>query len=104
MQDNVLSSLGLAEKAGKVESGGFLTEKAVKSRRAKLVILAEDAKKNTVKSLSDKCIYYKIPVCTYGTKQQLGHAIGKDERSCLAVTDPGFAKMIRSKIKTDTQK
>lgn len=101
MRDKVLSALSLAEKAGKVESGGFLTEKAVKSRRAKLVILAQDAKKNTVKSLSDKCIYYKIPVCTYGTKEQLGHAIGKDERSCLSVTDAGFAKMILGKIETE---
>lgn len=98
MQDNVLSALGLAEKAGKLESGNFLTEKAVKSRRARLVILASDAKKNTVKSLSDKCTYYKIPLYYYGTKEQLGHAIGKEERSCLAVTDPGFAKMILKKI------
>ena len=30
MQDKVYSMLGLAAKAGKVTSGGFLTEKAVK--------------------------------------------------------------------------
>lgn len=101
MQDNVLSSLGLAARAGKVESGSFLTEKAVKTRHAKLVILAQDAKKNTVKSLSEKCTYYKIPVCRYGTKEQLGNAIGKDERSCVAVTDAGFAKMILKKMENN---
>ena len=38
--DRVLSLLGIAQKAGKVESGGFLCENAVKARKAKLVILA----------------------------------------------------------------
>ena len=46
--DRVLSLLGIAQKAGKVVSGGFLCEDAIKSREAVLVILAEDAQKNTV--------------------------------------------------------
>ena len=50
--DKILSFLGIAQKAGKIESGGFLCEKAVKSRKAKIVILAEDAQKNTVSILS----------------------------------------------------
>jgi ribosomal protein L7Ae-like RNA K-turn-binding protein len=89
--DKILSFLGIAQKAGKIESGGFLCEKAVKSRKAKIVILAEDAQKNTVSTISNKCTYYHIPFCFYGTKEALGHAIGKGERSCIAVTDQGFA-------------
>ena len=38
--DRVLSLLGIAQKAGKVVSGGFLCEDAIKSREAVLVILA----------------------------------------------------------------
>ena len=38
--DNVLSMLGIAAKAGKVSSGSFLTEHAVKSGGAHLVIVA----------------------------------------------------------------
>ena len=41
--DRVLSLLGIAQKAGKVVSGGFLCEDAITSRQAVLVILAEDA-------------------------------------------------------------
>ena len=89
--DRLLSLLGIAQKAGKIESGGFLCEKAVKSRRARIVILAEDAQKNTVSMISNKCNYYKIPYSFYGTKEALGHAIGKGERSCVAVTDRGLA-------------
>ena len=53
--DRVLSLLGIAQKAGKVVSGGFLCEDAIKSREAVLVILAEDAQKNTVHTITNKC-------------------------------------------------
>ena len=38
--DKALRLLGLATRAGKVVSGGFLTEKLVKSGQARLVIVA----------------------------------------------------------------
>lgn len=92
--DKLLSLLGIAQKAGKIVSGGFLCEKAIKSREAKLVIIAEDAQKNTVSTISNKCTFYHIPYSFYGVKETLGHAIGKQERSCVAVTDQGLADSI----------
>lgn len=89
--DRLLSLLGIAQKAGKVVSGGFLCENAIKDRRAKLVILAGDAQKNTVSTITNKCKFYNIPYSFYGTKEALGHAIGKGDRSCVAVTDQGLA-------------
>ena len=91
MQDRVLGMLGLAEKAGALVSGGFSTENAVKSGKARLVIVSEDAQKNTTSLFENKCEFYGIPLRRYGTKETLGHAIGKGERSCLAVTQEGFA-------------
>ena len=95
MQDRVLSLLGLAAKAGRIESGGFAAEKAVKSFRAFLVILAGDAQKNTAKRFGDMCTFYEVPLRRYGTRESLGHAIGKEYRSCLAVTDRGFAESMK---------
>ena len=92
--DRVLSLLGITQKAGKLVSGSFMCEDAVKSRKAKLVIIAEDAQKNTVGTIGNKCKYYNIPFRFYGTKEALGHAIGKGERSCIAVTDRGLAANI----------
>ena len=92
--DKLLSLLGIAQKAGKIVSGGFLCETAIKSREAKLVIIAEDAQKNTVSTISNKCTFYHIPYSFYGVKETLGHAIGKQERSCVAVTDQGLADSI----------
>ena len=91
MQDRVLSMLGLASRAGAVDSGGFAVEKAVKSMKAELVILSADAQKNTVKQFTNMCEFYKVPLRYYGTKDALGHAIGRGERSSVAVRDKGFA-------------
>ena len=95
MPGKALSLLGIAQKAGKVESGTFLTEKAVKGRRAFIVVFAEDAVSGTARDLQNKCDFYHIPYGFCGTKEELGHAIGKQERTCCAVTDHGLADQIR---------
>lgn len=99
MVNKIYSMIGLAERAGKVVSGEFSTEKAVKSKKACLVVLASDASANTRKHFSDMCAYRNIPLCIYGNKEELGHAIGKQMRANLAVTDQGFADSIRERIK-----
>jgi ribosomal protein L7Ae-like RNA K-turn-binding protein len=98
-QDKVLSYLGLAMRGRNLVSGEFQTEEAVKSGKALLVIVAEDASENTKKLFQDKCSYYEVPVYRYGTKQSLGGAIGKDLRSSLAITDMGLAQAIEKALK-----
>lgn len=97
-QNRVFSLLGLATKAGKVVSGEFSTEKAIKSGKAFLVIVAEDASANTKKSFSDSCSYYQVPFIIYGTKDELGRCMGKQMRASLAVTEEGFGREIVKKI------
>lgn len=86
--------LGLATRAGAVASGEFMTEKAVKGGKAWLVIVGEDASDNTKKMFCNMCEFYHVPVYVYGAKEELGHAIGKEMRASLAVTDAGFAKSL----------
>ena len=85
-------------KAGKVVSGEFSTEKAVKEGKAALVIVAEDASDNTKKLFNDKCDFYQVPVYVYGDKEIIGHAIGKELRASLAIVDAGFAKSIEREL------
>ncbi len=99
MVNKVYSMLGLAERAGKIASGEFSTEKAIKKRQACLVILASDASENTRKHFSDMCAYRNIPIYLYGNREELGHAIGKGMRVNLAVTDQGLADSIRERIR-----
>lgn len=94
IQSKIYSMLGLATKAGKVVSGEFSTEKSVKSGTAYVVLVSEDASDNTKKLFSNKCEFYKVPRYFFGTKEELGHAIGKAVRTSLAVTDENFAKTI----------
>lgn len=97
-RDKVLSMLGLAARSRNVVSGGFATEQAVKCGKARLVIIAEDASGNTRKKYSNMCEFYEVPCAFHGMKAVLGHSMGKDERSVLAVTDEGFADSIRKHL------
>ena len=97
-KDKVLSMLGLAARSRNVVSGGFATEAAVKEGKAALVIIAEDASGNTRKKYSNMCDFYGVPCAVHGTKAVLGHSMGKDERSVLAVTNEGFADSIRKHL------
>ncbi|HJC31783.1 MAG TPA: ribosomal L7Ae/L30e/S12e/Gadd45 family protein [Candidatus Anaerobutyricum faecale] len=90
--------LGMAARAGKIESGEFSTEKAVKSGRGRLVIVAEDASGNTKKMFTNMCKYYEVPLVVFGTKEELGHWIGKAYRASICILDEGFAKAVLKKI------
>lgn len=93
-RNKVLSLLGLATRAGKIQSGEFSTEKGVKSGKAYLVLVSEEASENTKKMFMNMCTYYKVPYYEFGGKEELGHAMGKEMRASLAVTDQGFSKAI----------
>ena len=77
-----------------IASGAFSTEKSVKEGKAYLVIVAGDASDNTKKHFRDMTTFYEVPMFIYGTKEELGHAMGKELRASLAITDPGFAKSL----------
>ena len=97
-KDKALSLIGLATKAGRTVSGEFMTEKEVKSGRAALAIVAGDASKNTKKKFQNMCDFYEVPLCFYGDKEKLGHAIGKEFRASVAILDEGLAKEIQKHI------
>ena len=87
-------------RSGKAASGEFLTEKAVKTGKAFLVVVSEEASGNTKKMFTDMCTYYKVPICYFGNKDELGHAMGKEMRASLAIVDEGLAKAIVKQMNT----
>lgn len=97
-QNKVLSYISLATKAGKVASGEFSTEKAVKERKAYMVIVADDASDNTKKMFSNMCEYYNVPICFLSEKAELGHAMGKELRASLALLDKGLADALMKQL------
>ena len=96
--NKIFSMIGMAMKAGKIVSGEFATEKAVKTGSAWLVVVSAAASDNTKKMFRNMCTFYKVPMYVYGTKEELGHSMGKEFRASLAVTDEGFAKSIEKRL------
>lgn len=100
VEKKVFSYLGIATKAGKLLSGEFSTEKAVKEGTAKLVIVASDASDNTKKMFTNMCTFYKVPIYFFGDKNELGHAIGKEFRASLVLLDKGLADTVEKQLNT----
>ena len=98
-KNKIFSLLGLATRSRNVVSGEFMTEKAVKSYDAELVIVAEDASDNTKKMFRNMCTFYEVPYYEFGSKEELGHALGKEMRASLAIQDEGFSKAIVKLLK-----
>lgn len=100
IQNKALSLLSLAARGRNLVSGEYAVENAVKAGTAYLVILGTDASDNTKKMFKNMCEFYGVPIFHYGTKEELGHAIGKAFRASLAVTDEGLATAIVNKMET----
>ena len=89
-------------RAGKVKSGETAVMDAIRKNKACLVIISCDASDNTTKQFSDKCKYYNVPIVFFGDKESLGHAIGKDVRTSLAITDKGLSQSLRKYLLDET--
>lgn len=95
----LLGMIGLAQRAGKLRTGEFSTEKSIKSGRSRLCIVASDASEATKKKFSDMCAYRKVPfmICE-SDKEELGHTAGRQMRASVSVEDAGLARNIADLI------
>lgn len=91
MDNKVLRMIGLANRAGKVITGTELCEKAVKSGKAKLVILAKEASASTVKTFEN----FGIDIVFVESRELLGKYTGKEIRTVAVICDEGFARVIK---------
>ena len=92
MTDKIYGLLGLCQRAGKCKSGEFAVEKSIKSGKSFLVIIPEDASDNTKKKFCNMTTYRSVPYQELGTKETLGHQLGRSERSSISIEDQGFAQ------------
>ena len=97
--NNILSMLGLAKKAGRVEIGEEPVGAAARAHDARLILLASDAADNTLRRArhfaeAGACLLTQIPA----TKDELGSAVGRTSCAMLAVTDIGFADAVGKKL------
>ena len=91
----LLFSIGLARKAGKMIVGTDAVCDEIRKNKVIIVLCAEDVSENTKKKISDCCAYYHIKLyfCPL-TKDSLGHAIGKPYAACIGITDENLSELI----------
>lgn len=81
-------------KAGAVEAGEAKAEAAVKSGKAKLIIVSGDASENTKKKFSDMAAYRGVPIIISGDRYETGRSIGREYAVTVCITNDGFAKKL----------
>lgn len=93
MDGNLLPTLGLARRAGKL----LLGVESIESYRkpVELLIYASDASPRVKRTLSART---EPSVSPDLTKEQLGRAVGCKQAAVIAVTDAGFAGILRKKL------
>ena len=85
------NSIGLAMRAGRVVSGDFAAEKAVKGGRSHLVLLDALASAKTIERYRGYASRAGVPVILI---ENMGRAIGRPAHMVAVVTDAGMAQMI----------
>ena len=100
LKTKVYTLLGFAQKAGKIISGSATVEVMIGKPDCKLVIIAEDAAQSYSKQIVYKCEVSEQTFIIFGTKDELGNAIGKSQRTAVIVKDINIAKAIRNIFKS----
>ncbi len=98
----ILNAIGLCKRAGKLITGESMVVESIRSKNAKLVLISSDCEKNTFNKVVNKCKFYNVEYFQLElNKYEIGQAIGKDIRVCVAIQDAGFKKMILKEIRSD---
>jgi len=90
----ILQLLGLAARARRITTGEEFVVREIQAGKARLVIIPHDASANTQKKITDKCTFYNVEKHVFGSREDLGHAIGKESRVVIAITDAGFSRKL----------
>lgn len=107
---HLLSTLGLCARARALVVGTPQICDSLKTEGGRIlcVIEASDTSDNTHKRLSDKCTYYRVPLCRIEADcGELGRAVGKTGAvAAVGVTDPGLLRALHlpeTALPTDTK-
>ena len=97
--EHILSLIGLAKKAGRVEVGEEPTGAAARAKKARIILLAGDAAPAAVRRAASFAETGNCPLVPLkADKDQLGRCLGKTSVAMAAVTDIGFADAVVKKL------
>ena len=97
--EDALRFLGLARRAGCLALGEEQTRRAVRSGKAKLLLLAADAAPNAVKRAEELSESRAVPLIRLqADKDRLADALGAPVFAMAALCDAGFAAAFQKKM------
>ena len=91
--------LGLALRGGRLAVGAEAVENAVRTRKARLLLLSGGASERTRRNAghlarSGSCVFLTLPC----SREELGQALGRASASLVAVTDTGLAAAVGERL------
>jgi uncharacterized protein len=90
--------LSLGQKAGTLISGYVPLRQALVQARVLYLILAEDIATGRAEEYRSWCTQHGVPYVTLFTKEELGHIIGKPNRSAVGLTAQHFLKLLLARL------
>lgn len=96
---DVLGILGLARRAGSVVTGTGAVRDAVRADTARFVLLAGDAAPGQVGKVANLLRHRTVPWTTWGTREELGRAVGAAPLSAIAIMNDGFARRLHQELR-----
>ena len=94
----VLTLLGFAQKGKNLAAGEANVEAYLKKGKVHLLLIAEDQSAKNQQRWLYLAENYAIEAILFGTKEELGRAVGMSPRGIVGITDEQMAKAILKKI------
>ena len=99
--EKITNLLSMAQRAGKCASGQFAVKKELEAGTVKLLLIAGDAADSVKEEYNKLAAKMNIPVYEVLDKESLGHCLGKEFRSAVALLDKGFSEAMEKRITED---
>lgn len=67
----------------------------IERKKAKLIIVAEDASERNKRHFEEKCKEYEISYFIFGSTERISKAIGKNNKTVIGIQDKNLAGAIQ---------
>ena len=91
MNSKLQGMLGLCIRSGKVSLGYDGVKKSVKTHKARMVLLADNASERSKKDVADMCRHYNIQMICDDFSDVFYQLTSKDKLKVISVNDDSFA-------------
>ena len=90
--------LGFAARSRNLQSGYNTSLYLITKKKAKLVLIAEEAAEGTKDKISRKCAASGVQCVIFGESREISHACGTGSGMVFTITDGNFAGIISEEI------